>query len=111
MCLLQALHVTLTSTKICRADIVVYIAFLNGVGCPSKHKSVYSGNGRQSAANAWLPRKGGTTVTFTFTLEPISFDTVFGPLGLPKEPSSFGLWFPGGGGGVTQSSRQLPLHP
>lgn len=78
---------------------------------PSKHKSVYSGNGRRFAANAWSPRKGGTTVTFTFTLESISLEIVFAPLVVPIEPSSFGLRFPGVGSQVTQSSQQLPHLP
>lgn len=116
-CLLQALHAALTSIKICRAAIVVYIAFLNGVGqcsvpgsCwPSKHKSVYTRNGRQSASSAWSPRKGGTTVTFTFTLESISFATVFGSLVLLKECHLLAFSFLGRGGEVTQSSQQLPL--
>lgn len=48
--------------------------------------------------------------TFAFTLTSVSFKTVFGPFVLPKEPSSLGLWFTGGGGN-SQGSQQSPLPP
>lgn len=50
-------------------------------------------------------------VTFTFTLESISFETMFGPLVLLKERHLLAFGFLGAGGGVTQSGQQLPLLP